>query len=183
MLSSTVRPRKSRDCWYVRASPSRARWRAGRAVTSSPNSSTVPEDAGRSPAMTLKSVVLPAPFGPRIARRSPGAISRSTSRTACRPPKRRPIPRRRRIGSALGGARDASLNRLLQDLLRDDAVLDDPDLALPGQLRLDALRLGPARRRAGRLEDAVEALVDVRHEADDLRRHRSALLHELERIL
>ena len=29
--------------------------------------------------MTLKSVVLPAPFGPRIARRSPCATSRSTS--------------------------------------------------------------------------------------------------------
>ena len=56
--------------------------------------------AGRSPQMTLKSVVLPAPFGPRIARRSPWATSRSTSLTARRPPKRRPTPRRRRVGSA-----------------------------------------------------------------------------------
>ena len=54
--------------------------------------------------MTLKSVVFPAPFGPRIARRSPGATSRSTSRTACRPPKRRPTPRKRRVGSACSTA-------------------------------------------------------------------------------
>ena len=32
--------------------------------------------------MTLKSVVLPAPFGPSIARRSPAATSRSTAATA-----------------------------------------------------------------------------------------------------
>ena len=46
--------------------------RAGRIVTSRPNSSIVPVVGGNSPAMTLNSVVLPAPFGPRIARRSPG---------------------------------------------------------------------------------------------------------------
>ena len=53
-----------------------------------------------SPEITLKSVVLPAPLGPRIARRSPYPMSRSTSDTALRPPKRRPTPRKRRIGSA-----------------------------------------------------------------------------------
>ena len=41
--------------------------RAGIVVTSRPNSSTVPLDAWRSPAMTLKRVVFPAPLGPRIA--------------------------------------------------------------------------------------------------------------------
>ncbi len=71
MLSSTVSPPKSRDCWYVRARPSFARFRDGMRVTSWPNSSTVPDVAGKSPAITLNSVVLPAPFGPRIARRSP----------------------------------------------------------------------------------------------------------------
>src|SRR2546425_2607955 len=38
--------------------------------------------------MTLKSVVLPAPFGPMMPRRSPRRTSRLTSRTAVRPPKR-----------------------------------------------------------------------------------------------
>src|SRR5881628_2818028 len=135
MLSSTVSPRNRRDCWYVRARPSRARARAGRVVTFAPSSSTDPVDAGMSPAITLKSVVLPAPFGPRTARRSPGATSRSTSLTACKPPKRRPTPRKRRVGSTCStGA--ASVNRLLDDLVRDHAVLDDLDLALPRQLGL-----------------------------------------------
>src|SRR5947208_2635038 len=38
--------------------------------------------------MTLKSVVLPAPFGPMMPRRSPRRTSRLTLRTAARPPKR-----------------------------------------------------------------------------------------------
>ena len=45
---------------------------------STPRIAIVPEVAGKSPAMTLKSVVLPAPFGPRMPRLSPGRISRST---------------------------------------------------------------------------------------------------------
>ena len=61
---------------------SRARLRAGSAVTSSPNSSTVPAVGGNSPEIRLNSVVLPAPLGPRIARRSPGRTSRSTPDTA-----------------------------------------------------------------------------------------------------
>src|SRR5207247_10380495 len=114
---------------YERARPSFARCRAGVIVTSRPSISTVPDVAGKSPAITLKSVVLPAPFGPRIARRSPGATSRSTSRTAWRPPKRLPTPRKRRAGSALGVSSGASIKRvLLDDLVRDHAVLDDLDL-------------------------------------------------------
>ena len=140
-----------RDCWYVRARPIFARLRAGRCVTSRPKSSTVPDDGGMSPEMTLKSVVLPAPFGPRIARRSPSATSSVTSDTACRPPKRRPTPRRRRVGSAFFFSGSA-FNRLLDHRVRDLAVLDLPDLALPtaassstqgGKARLGAGLLGP----------------------------------------
>src|SRR3954447_11047453 len=183
MLFSTVRPRNRRDCWYVRASPSRARARDGRVVTSSPNSSTRPAEGARSPAITLKSVVLPAPFGPRIARRSPGSTSSVTSRTAWRPPNRRPTPRRRSVGSACS-AGAASVKRLLDRLLRDHAVLDDADLALPRQLGLHAFRLRAAGRRARALEEPVEGLVDVRHEADDVRSHGPVrTLDELERVL
>src|SRR6266545_397688 len=142
----------------------RARERAGRAVTSRPKSSTVPDVARKSPAITLKSVVVPAPFGPRIARRSPGATSRSTSRTACRPPKRRPTPRKRRVGSACSAA-GASVKRLLDERLRDDAVRDDLDLALPGRHELRARRLHPAGRRARLLEETTERLGHVGHEA------------------
>src|SRR6478736_1203746 len=128
MLFSTERPPKRRDCWYVRARPILARVRAGSAVTSRPRSSTEPEVTGKSPQTRLKRVVLPAPFGPRIARRSPGATSRSTSRTAWRPPNRRPTPRKRRAGSACSAA-GASVKRLLDHLVGDHAVLHDLDLA------------------------------------------------------
>ncbi len=98
---ATERPPNRREVWNVRESPRRARLRAGSAVTSSPNSSTLPVDGGNSPEIRLNSVVLPAPFGPRMARRSPGRTSRSTSDTATTPPNRRPTPRRRRIGAAV----------------------------------------------------------------------------------
>src|SRR5689334_23948677 len=39
------------------------------------------------PVIRLNSVVLPAPFGPMIALRSPGMIRNATLRVACRPPK------------------------------------------------------------------------------------------------
>src|SRR5512133_2389584 len=135
-------------------------------VTSCPNISTRPAVGGKSPEMTLKSVVLPAPFGPRIARRSPATISRLTSRTACRPPKRRPTPRKRRVGSVLRLSTGASVKGLLDHCLRDDAVLDDPDLALPRRLQLLALRLSAPRRSARLLEHATEGLRDVRDEAN-----------------
>jgi hypothetical protein len=38
---------------------------------SSPKKRIVPEEGGKSPVMQLNSVVLPAPFEPRMARRSP----------------------------------------------------------------------------------------------------------------
>src|SRR4249919_1496821 len=184
MESSTVRPLKSRDCWYVRARPSFARWRAGRLVTSSPKSSTVPDDAGRSPQMTLNSVVLPAPFGPRIARRSPWTTSRSTPSTARSPPKRRPTPRKRRAGSAFSTDGAASVTDLLDDLVRDDAVLDDLDLPLPRQLPLHARREVATRRGLARREEPAERLIDVRHVAGQRCRRLAVLaLHDLQRIL
>ena len=100
-LSSTESPPNRREVWNVRERPRRARLRAGIAVTSSPNSSTLPAEGGNSPEIRLNSVVLPAPFGPRMARRSPGRTSRSTSDTATTPPNRRPTPRKRRIGAAV----------------------------------------------------------------------------------
>src|SRR2546421_1628050 len=152
-------------------------------VTFRPRSSIVPEVAGKSPQMTLKSVVFPAPFGPRIARRSPGAISRSTSRTACNPPKRRPTPRKRRAGSACSAA-GASVKRLLEDLVRDHAVLDHLDLALPRRHQLLARRLSAAGRRARRSEETTERLIDARHVRNDLRSNGPVLvLDELELVL
>src|SRR6266542_6222816 len=134
-----------------------------------------------SPATTLNSVVLPAPFGPRIARRSPGTTSRSTSRTAWSPPKRRPTPRKRRIGSAFGWG--AAVTCLLQGRGRDLAVLDHFDLALPRELLLLAGRLAPSGGRARLLEEPAERLTHVRHEANHGRGQALGALLDLQRVL
>jgi hypothetical protein len=47
-----------------------------------------PEDGGKNPLIRLKKVVLPAPFGPMMARNSPLATLSDTSRTATRLPNR-----------------------------------------------------------------------------------------------
>ena len=98
-LSSTVSLGNRLVIWNVRAMPSAVRRWLGQAVTSWPNSSTCPDDAGKIPVIRLNSVVLPAPFGPMMALRSPGMILRVTSRTACRPPKLLDRPWSSRTGS------------------------------------------------------------------------------------
>src|SRR5207249_998990 len=52
----------------------------------SPNS-TLPAEGGNSPLMMLNSVVLPAPFGPMIARRSPGSTENVTFLSTSSPAK------------------------------------------------------------------------------------------------
>src|SRR5688500_11736478 len=175
----TGRPRNRREVWNVRERPMRARLRAGAPVTSEPNSSTVPALGGNSPEMRLNSVVLPAPFGPRIARRSPGRTSRSTALTAWTPPKRRPTPRRWRIGAArsadVAGVATASLLRREVDLFG----VADPRRGLAGH----ALRVGPVRSgRLGR-EDPVERLVDVVDLAERLHVRRTVTIRVLDDLL
>ena len=125
--------------------------------------------AAKSPAMTLKSVVLPAPFGPRIARRSPCATSRSTSRTACRPPKRRPTPRKRRVGSAFWRQCGASVNAYLMTWFVIMPFLITWILPCHGSFFFT--QAGCVRPGGGLvgLNSAAERLVDVRHEADERR--------------
>src|SRR3954463_13230496 len=122
-----------------------------------------------SPEMTLNSVVFPAPLGPRMARLSPGATSRSTSRPASRPPNRRPIPRRRGVGPACpGGAAPPA---------------GPPPAALPGRrlaepreaLLLTAGEVAP-RSRSRAAERAAERLVDIRDARHRLDRQ-LAVLH------
>ena len=89
----------------------------------------MPDDAGMSPQMTLKSVVFPAPFGPRIARAlavDDVEVDLVDGEKPAEPPA---DPRKRRVGSACSTAGAASVTDLLDDLVGDDAVLDDLDLA------------------------------------------------------
>ena len=79
-------------------------------MTSSLKNSTRPESGGKSPVIALKSVVLPAPFAPMTARRSPAATDNDTSSIAVSAPNRRVTPSRTRAspeasGTAGGGAR------------------------------------------------------------------------------
>src|SRR5262249_21215707 len=60
---------------------------------------TCPEVAGKIPVIKLNRVVLPAPFGPMMALRSPGMILSVTSRTARKPPKLFGSARSSRTGS------------------------------------------------------------------------------------
>jgi hypothetical protein len=65
----------------------------GKCVTSSPKKRMVPEVDGKSPVMQLNSVVLPAPFEPSTARRSPGRTVRVMSVSAASAPNSRVTPR------------------------------------------------------------------------------------------
>src|SRR5688572_2497015 len=60
---------------------------------SRPEKKIRPPWTGMRPARRLKSVVLPAPFGPMMARNSPAATARDTLSTAAIPPKLRRNPR------------------------------------------------------------------------------------------
>src|SRR4051794_27784671 len=66
--------------------PRCGRCRLGTRVMSRPNKRTRPASGGISPVIRLKSVVLPAPFGPMMSRRSPGSTLRSMSLVTRRPP-------------------------------------------------------------------------------------------------
>src|SRR5213592_3639995 len=110
--------------------------------------------------MTLKSVVLPAPFGPMIPRRSPRRTSRLTARTAVRPPKRFVTPSSVSTGSpgskatgeagqALGGEPD--------DEDEGRAVDDEIGPGEPGlQAREGRAQVRLERRDQDRAEERAE---------------------------
>src|SRR3990167_6379806 len=71
--------------WKDRPTRSGQTWWGGRPVMSRPSRSTAPASGRRWPVTRLKSVVLPAPFGPMIAAISPRARARLTPATAWKP--------------------------------------------------------------------------------------------------
>src|SRR5713226_6359307 len=105
--------------WKERPTPRRQTSWGARPVMSRPSKRTAPASGRTCPVMRLKSVVLPAPFGPMIAVTWPAATDRLTPPTASKPPNdlRRsrtsstaspppcPLPERdRRAGEAAGEA-------------------------------------------------------------------------------
>src|SRR5947209_20501558 len=74
--------------WYERAMPLREMRSGDAPVMSSPSNRMCPEEGRNTPVRQLKNVLLPAPFGPIIARTSPGSTAKLTRLSAVRPPKR-----------------------------------------------------------------------------------------------
>ena len=74
--------------WKVRTTPLRATMCGARALIRSPSKRTSPALGRRKEAISLKSVLLPAPLGPMMERISPASAEKLTSLTAVRPPKR-----------------------------------------------------------------------------------------------
>ena len=90
----------------MRARPRCTRRCVGIPSSSWPNSLIEPASAVRSPVIRLNSVVLPAPFGPMIRRRSPGITESDTSL------------RRRQAAEALVEPRDFERRRVMGRLRR-----------------------------------------------------------------
>ena len=88
-LASRLIPGKMRAPWKTIPTPSRARACAGSRSIRLPDRLIVPLSGRMWPAIRLKRVDLPAPFGPMMPRSSPSATSRVTSWLAKTPPKRR----------------------------------------------------------------------------------------------
>src|SRR5262245_50820192 len=86
-LSSTLMPLKRAMFWKVRAILSRARWWGASVVMSRPSQRMRQRGGALIPLMQLKMLVLPAPLGPMIAKKSPAGTSRLTPARAATPPK------------------------------------------------------------------------------------------------
>src|SRR5919199_4199801 len=171
-FSSAVISLKTVVSWKVRTTPFCAtRWGFCPEMRS-PLNSTWPAVGLRKEAMSLKRVLLPAPFGPMTARISPSSTSKLTSLTASRPPKRlvRSWTRRRLMGSALLAAEGKA----------QDSV---------GEEQHDGDHQGAVEEGLVLLEGAQELERDAEQEgADDGAEHeveaaKEAVEHEVDRVL
>src|SRR5688572_11515314 len=86
--------------WEMSPIPDRAAAPPGREI---PDSFACPLDGFRRPAMTLRSVVFPAPLGPNRARHSPSRREKDTPATARLAPKFRVSPATSRSRCAVRG--------------------------------------------------------------------------------
>src|SRR5512140_254426 len=84
--------------------PKRATWLAGEPAISRPRNWIDPLLGASAPAIRLKVVLLPDPFGPIKPRISPSATSKETRSTALKPPKTLVIPLTLSMGLELARA-------------------------------------------------------------------------------
>src|SRR5215470_13927725 len=97
-FSSTVNSGKMLVIWNVREIPRRQRRLEGSAEMSSPLHTTWPVLGRITPEIRWKKLVFPAPFGPMMARSSPGSTATLTRSTARSAPNERESARVSRIG-------------------------------------------------------------------------------------
>src|SRR5262245_43095174 len=139
------------------------RSKGGCSVTSSPKNRTRPALAGKSPVITLNSVVLPAPFAPITARRSPAATENETFSIARSAPNALVTPSRTRAWPVLRAVWFIPRTDLELGRRRAEGLVDvvDPAQHLVVQVALrvldhlgdegaaDGLPVGVERMRAG----------------------------------
>src|SRR5574340_1434470 len=109
--------------------------------------------------MQLKSVVLPAPFGPMSPQIAPGATEKLTSSSAVTPPKRIVRPATR--SSARAPAEPSAPARRVVDASMDSPL---PDVWLAALLHAQSRRFRGACR-ARRIEGAGGRPIDLRRQA------------------
>ena len=79
--------------------PRRHTWLGRKPVIGSPAKLIAPRSGARNPLITLKRVVLPAPFGPMMPYNPPSGMARSMPSSARSPPNEIPISRNTSSGS------------------------------------------------------------------------------------
>src|SRR3954464_1445042 len=150
-FSITVRVGTRLISWAIVVTPWRSASRGDRKCTGRPSTYSSPPSGACTPAITLPSVDLPAPFSPTSPWMEPRTIETETSRSAWTPPKR--------LLRSLVSTCGASLTRLAGVLgleLRDVRLRDQRRLALPRphERRRDPLR--PLQLAADRVEQDLE---------------------------
>src|SRR5262245_31606903 len=135
-FSSTVAPGRIFVIWYERAIAFCAMRCGGSPAMSSPAKTMRPAVGRSTPVTQLKNVDLPAPFGPMMARISPGCTAIETLLSAVSPSKCTVKPSVRRMGAALWLSAAAAMWRGLVMLVKlagrwDDRRLLGDDLYNP----------------------------------------------------
>src|SRR5580698_4689275 len=145
-FSSTVMSSNVIGTWKVRPMPARA-WASGEArVMSAPSNRMRPVVGSVSPAMQLKKVDLPAPFGPISPMISPSATDRSAPATAWKLPNALETL----VASSSMGAPPALRHHAIpqvEQAARLEARDDDDDAAIENVGQTGAAAAEPAVRR------------------------------------
>src|SRR5260221_1186860 len=164
-FSSTLSDGKSRRPSGTSAMPRFSTWSAGRPPIAAPRNMIASRGAGISPAIALRSVLLPAPLAPITASTSPGPTSSATSMSAWKSPDQALRSRTTRIGSgirldpeidfahrAAGNHRTRLALAYLAAEIEDQQSIDDGEQRVHDVLDPDDRQAGPAQIGYGRDE-------------------------------